>query len=143
MADPLAAVHVRRELSPGLVLEKRASALGVVLVIFEARPEALPQIAALALRAGCALILKGGSEARRSNRVLLDVVRDAVVRAAPDAHKRALHSAVSLLPDRNAVAKLLAAADESPAPLVDLVVPRGSNDLVKHVQRSTRGSSAS
>ncbi|KAH8058794.1 glutamate-5-semialdehyde dehydrogenase [Aureococcus anophagefferens] len=138
MGDPLGKVYVRRELAPGLVLEKRSAALGVVLVIFEARPEALPQISALALRAGCALILKGGSEAKESNAALYRVIRDAVVAAAPARAKRALAAAVTLLPGRDAVARLLKATDESPAPLVDLVVPRGSNDLVKHVQKSTK-----
>ena len=138
MGDPLGKVYVRRELAPGLVLEKRSAALGVVLVIFEARPEALPQISALALRAGCALILKGGSEAKESNAALYRVIRDAVVAAAPARAKSALAAAVTLLPGRDAVAKLLKATDESPAPLVDLVVPRGSNDLVKHVQKSTK-----
>ena len=139
MKDPLDATYVRRELAPGLVLEKKAAALGVVLVIFEARPEALPQISALALRAGCALILKGGSEAKRSNEALFAVVRDAVVKAAPTPRAaERLRKAVSLLDGRDAVARLLAATDEAPTPLVDLVVPRGSNDLVKHVQRSTK-----
>ena len=124
----------KRELSPGLILEKRSASLGVVLVIFEARPEALPQIAALALRAGCAVVMKGGSEARLSNAVLHATIKDAITEFG----NADLEGAVSLLEGRAQVAQLLKACDEAPTPLVDLVVPRGSNALVKHVQNSTR-----
>ena len=83
--------------------------------------------------------MKGGREAARSNAALHAVVRAAVVAAAPDAAAAAdLEHAVSLLPDRDAVARLLAACDAAASPLVDLVVPRGSNALVKHVQASTK-----
>lgn len=132
--DPVGNLLEKRELAPGLVLEKRSASLGVVLVIFEARPEALPQIAALALRAGCAVLLKGGSEARLSNAVLHMAIRDAI----RDFGNGDLEGAVCLLEGRAQVAQLLKACDEAPAPLVDLVVPRGSNALVKHVQNSTR-----
>jgi delta-1-pyrroline-5-carboxylate synthetase len=60
--DLLGKIDLQRELSDGLVLDKVYSPIGVLLIIFEARPECLPQIAALAVRAGCAVILKGGSE---------------------------------------------------------------------------------
>ena len=70
------------EVSPGLELTRVAAPLGVVLVIFEARPDALPQIACLAIRAGDGLLLKGGREALRSNAALHAVVADAVA-AAP------------------------------------------------------------
>ena len=106
----------------------------MVLVIFEARPEALPQIAALALRAGCAVVMKGGSEARLSNAVLHATIKDAITEFG----NADLEGAVSLLEGRAQVAQLLKACDEAPTPLVDLVVPRGSNALVKHVQNSTR-----
>ena len=63
----------RTELADGLVLEQCTSALGVLLVIFEARPDALPQVVALAVRSGNGVILKGGKEAVHSNRALFDV----------------------------------------------------------------------
>jgi len=138
MADPVGRLLEKRELSDGLVLEKRRAPLGVVMVIFEARPEALPQIAALALRGGCAVVMKGGREAKLSNAALHRVVRDAVVAAAPERARGALRAAVGLLPDRDAVARLLEACDAAEAPLVDLVVPRGSNELVRSIQRATR-----
>ena len=126
--------HARFRIDPA----KEVAPLSLKVDSVRLRPEALPQISALALRAGCALILKSGSEAKESNAALYRVIRDAVVAAAPARAKRALAAAVTLLPGRDAVAKLLKATDESPAPLVDLVVPRGSNDLVKHVQKSTK-----
>ena len=132
--DPVGQLLEKRELSPGLILEKRSASLGVVLVIFEARPEALPQIAALALRAGCAVVMKGGSEARLSNAVLHATIKDAITEFG----NADLEGAVCLLEGRAQVAQLLKACDEAPTPLVDLVVPRGSNGLVKHVQNSTR-----
>ena len=77
----------------------------MVLVIFEARPEALPQIAALALRAGCAVVMKGGSEARLSNAVLHATIKDAIAEFG----NADLDGAVSLLEGRAQVAQLLKA----------------------------------
>lgn len=124
--DPVHKLLERRELSPGLVLEKRAAPLGVVLVVFESRPEALVQIACLAIRAGCALLLKGGSEAARSNAALKNLIDKAV---APD-------ETIYLLDSREAVAELLAHPESTS--LVDLVVPRGSNALVRAIQSATK-----
>lgn len=123
--DPVHRVLEKRELSPGLVLEKKSCALGVVLVIFEARPEALVQIACLATRAGCALILKGGSEARHSNTILASILQTVLPRGA-----------LSLLHTRAEVSALLENPDSTK--LIDLVVPRGSNTLVRTIQASTK-----
>ncbi|KAJ1457443.1 Aldehyde/histidinol dehydrogenase [Pelagophyceae sp. CCMP2097] len=131
--DPVDAILQRRELADGLILEKRSTALGVICVVFEARPEALLQIAALALRAGCALLLKGGSEAKRSNACLAEIVQAAVVKASQG---RVAAAAVTLLEDRDALWSLLESPEASS--LIDLVVPRGSGQLVKKIQRATR-----
>ncbi len=125
MPDPLGQVRRRTEVGPGLELVQHTVPLGVLLVIFEARPDALPQIASLALRAGNGLILKGGSEARASCRALHAVVREAVAPLPADI--------VGLVEGRASVAELLELDD-----VIDLVIPRGSNALVKHIQRSTR-----
>jgi gamma-glutamyl phosphate reductase len=98
----------------------------VLLVIFESRPDALPLIAALALRAGNGVILKGGREAARSNAVLREVIAAAL---APDVPAEA----VALVEGREAIADLLALDD-----VIDLVIPRGSSDLVRHIQANTR-----
>jgi delta-1-pyrroline-5-carboxylate synthetase len=125
MPDPLGEVRRRTEVSPGLELVQHTVPLGVLLVIFEARPDALPQIAALALRSGNGLILKGGSEARMSCRALHAVIQEAVAPLPGEV--------VGLVEGRASVSELLELDD-----VIDLVIPRGSNELVKHIQRSTR-----
>ncbi|KAL0321912.1 UNVERIFIED_CONTAM: Delta-1-pyrroline-5-carboxylate synthase [Sesamum calycinum] len=81
MEEPVGRVLKKTELSEGLILEKLSSPLGVLLIIFESRPDALVQIASLAIRSGNGLLLKGGKEARRSNAILhkLDDVIDLVI----------------------------------------------------------------
>ncbi len=123
--EPLDRVLRRTELAEGLVLEQRTSPLGVLLVIFESRPDALPQIASLALRSGNGLLLKGGSEAAHSNAALADLIRRAIAPLPADA--------VTLVETRTDVAELLALDD-----VVDLVIPRGSNAMVRRIQDSTR-----
>lgn len=125
-ADPVGRVLRRTRLADGLVLRQVTSPLGVLLVIFESRPDALPQIAGLSLAAGNGVLLKGGREAAASNAVLHRVIVDAL---APDIPA----GAVQLVDSREAVSDLLAMDD-----LVDLVIPRGGNALVRHVQDSTR-----
>ncbi len=125
-AEPLGRVLRRTELAPGLVLRQESAPLGLLLVIFEARPDALPQLVGLALRSGNALILKGGSEAGASNRALMAVVHEALAGLVPAA-------AFTLVEGREPVAALLALDD-----LIDLVIPRGSGELVRSIQARTR-----
>lgn len=125
--DPLGQVVVRRELDQDLVLRQVKSPIGVLLVVFESRPDAVIQIGALALRSGNAVLLKGGAEARESNRALVDCLRDALRGEGLDP------DAVGAVEDRAALARLL----ELDA-CIDLVIPRGSSQLVRHVQASTR-----
>ena len=125
--DPLGSVLARRKLDEGLVLEQVRCPLGVLAVVFESRPDALVQIASLALRSGNAVLLKGGREAAQSNRALADVVRGALERAGlpPDA--------VQLLDDRSEVEALLGLEKG-----VDLVVARGGKEFVEHVRARSR-----
>ena len=127
LPEPLNQVQLRRELDEGLELTRVTCPLGVLCVIFESRPDALIQFSALALKSGNAVLLKGGSEASRSNAALLQVVQDALREAGLPA------AAAQGLPDRAAVATLLQRPD-----LVDLVIPRGSNALVQSIQAATR-----
>jgi len=127
LPDPLHQIQLRRLLDDGLELSRVTCPLGVLCVIFEARPDALIQISALALKSGNAVLLKGGSEARHSNAVLLAAVQSVLQDAGLPA------AAVQGLADRAAVAALLLRPD-----LVDLVIPRGSNALVQSIQASTR-----
>lgn len=126
MPEPVGRVLGRTELADGLVLDKTTSPLGVLLVIFESRPDALPQIAALALRSGNGLVLKGGKEAAHSNEVLHRVITEALAPEIPG-------EVIQLVQTREDVSELLALDD-----VIDLVIPRGSNALVRHIQAHTR-----
>ena len=128
LPDPAGRVLSRTLLDDGLVLEKVTCPLGVLLVIFESRPDAVTQIGSLALKSGNAAILKGGRESARSTAALLGVFGKALA-AFPEIPEGALSSVA----DRAEVDALLA-LDEH----IDLVIPRGGYDLVRHVQAATR-----
>ncbi len=128
LPDPLGRASLSRTLAEGLELTRLSCPLGVLAIIFEARPEAVIQIASLAIKSGNAVILKGGKEAQRSNAALVEVVRGALAAAG------ALPlDAVQLVSTREDVAGLLK-LDE----LIDLVIPRGSMRLVREVKAATR-----
>ena len=126
MEDPVGKVTLAVELDEGLRLYRVACPIGVVAVIFEARPDALVQIAALCLKSGNAVLLKGGREAERSNRALFDVIHTATIEAGVPS------AAMTLLESREDVKEILSAKD-----YVDLIVPRGSNELVRYIQGNT------
>jgi glutamate-5-semialdehyde dehydrogenase len=128
LPDPVGRRLMKRELDEGLVLTKVSVPLGVIGVIFESRPDALVQIASLGMKSGNAVILKGGSEALHSNRLLFSLVRDAAAAVEP-----AFRDGLQLVESRADVRELLA-LDR----LIDLLIPRGSNELVKSIQENTR-----
>lgn len=127
LADPIGQPVRKTELDENLILTQVTSPLGVILVIFESRPDAVIQIGSLALRSGNAVLLKGGSEATYSNRILVDCLRNALKThgISPDA--------VLGIEGREATGQLLDFDD-----LIDLVIPRGSGSLVRKIQSSTR-----
>lgn len=126
MTEPIGRLLKRTELARGLELRQVTAPIGVLLVIFEARPDALPQVAALALRSGNGLLLKGGTEAIRSNRLLHKIIADSIGSLVPA-------GTIGLVETREEIAELLE-MDE----LVDLVIPRGSSELVRHIQANTK-----
>jgi delta-1-pyrroline-5-carboxylate synthetase len=126
MDEPIGRKLRHTEVASGMDLRLETTPIGVLLIIFESRPDALPQLAALALRAGDALVLKGGAEAARSNAILHQVLCDAL---APDVPRDVLQ----LVRTREEVSELLALDD-----VIDLVIPRGSNALVRAIQSNTR-----
>jgi glutamate-5-semialdehyde dehydrogenase len=127
MSDLVNQVTLRRQLDDGLVLERVTCPLGLIGVVFEARPDALIQIAGLALRSGNAFILKGGREAQASNRALTAVIHDVLKQHGLDPRLAVL------LEDRADVNAVLQQHG-----IVDLIVARGSTEFVTHVQKSTR-----
>ncbi|GLT69048.1 hypothetical protein SLA2020_412300 [Shorea laevis] len=78
MEDPIGCILKKTEVADGLVLEKTSSPLGVLLIVFESRPDALVQIASLAIRSGNGLLLKGGKEAKQSNAILHKIITGAI-----------------------------------------------------------------
>jgi glutamate-5-semialdehyde dehydrogenase len=118
---------VRRELDDGLVLEQVPAPLGVLAVVFEARPDAVPQICGLALKSGNAVMLKGGREALQTNRALVAAIHRVLVAHALDP------ACVALLEQREDLEDLLAHHD-----LIDLVIARGGKAFVHHVQTHTK-----
>jgi glutamate-5-semialdehyde dehydrogenase len=127
LPDPLGRVLDAIELDEGLNLTKMSVPLGVLAVIFEARPDAVTQIAALAIKSGNAVLLKAGKEVERTAEVLVRVLREALLGEGLPA------DAVSLVVGRERVPELLGMHG-----LVDLVIPRGSKALVEYVQANTR-----
>ena len=126
LEDPLGRTVVARELDDGLELYEVTVPIGVVAAVFESRPDALVQIAALALKSGNAVILKGGSEASESNRALYERLREAAAAAGiPDGW-------IQLIEAHEDVDRVLERDDA-----VDLVMPRGSSAFVSHIQDST------
>ena len=136
MADPIGAVSYATELDEGLELYRVSCPLGVVCVIFEARPDAAVQIAALGIKSANAVILKGGAEAARSNAALVGAMRDAIARVPlPDGGADAEGfpaDSINLVEGRAAVGELMSMNEH-----IDLIIPRGSNELVQSIQRST------
>ncbi|XP_042968739.1 delta-1-pyrroline-5-carboxylate synthase isoform X2 [Carya illinoinensis] len=126
MEDPIGRVLKRTQLADGLVLEKTSSPLGVLLIVFESRPDALVQIASLAIRSGNGLLLKGGKEAKRSNAILHKVITTAI----PENVGGKL---IGLVTSRDEIPDLLKLDD-----VIDLVIPRGSNKLVSEIKNSTK-----
>jgi glutamate-5-semialdehyde dehydrogenase len=127
LPDPIGRRQLHTELDGGLVLERVTVPLGVVGVIFEARPDAVMQIASLAIRSGNGAILKGGREAAGSCAAILDALQAGLAASA------VAPQALELLTSRAESLALLKLDG-----LVDLIIPRGSNALVRFIQENTR-----
>ncbi|KAK4392262.1 Delta-1-pyrroline-5-carboxylate synthase [Sesamum angolense] len=141
MEEPIGRVVTKTELADGLILEKTTCPLGVLLIIFESRPDALVQIASLAIRSGNGLLLKGGKEARRTNEILHKVSFAAhsfwaVVSAYVNQsglNSLSLTQTERLVTSKEEIPDLLKLDD-----VIDLVIPRGSNRLVSEIKSSTK-----
>lgn len=135
LEDPVNKCTLSREIDDELQLYRVACPIGVIAVIFEARPEAAVQIASLAIKSANAVILKGGREAEASNTCLVSHIRTAL-RSVSVSLSLSLPfpvDAVQLVSTREQVRELL---DQTK--YIDLVIPRGSNQLVKYITDNTR-----
>lgn len=124
--DPVGKTLAATELDDGLELYKVSCPIGVIGVIFESRPDALVQISTLCLKSSNAVLLKGGSEAAKTNRVLADIIIEASEKAGMP------WNWMGLLESREDVAEMLK-CDE----YIDLLIPRGSNEFVKYIMDNT------
>ena len=128
LEDPLGRRLAATELDEGLVLYKESCPFGVVGVIFESRPDVIPQVASLCLKSGNAVILKGGLEAAETNQGLVSIWRECLIR-----FQGVPVDSISLLQSRADVNELLARDRD-----VDLIVPRGSYELVNYIKQHSR-----
>lgn len=125
--DPVGQITLKTKLDDDLVLERVTAPIGVLLIIFEARPEVIANIAALAIKSGNAAILKGGKESTESFVAISSVISGALQTTnVPNA-------AIQLVTTRDVIPQLLA-LDR----YVDLVIPRGSNELVSYCKNNTK-----
>ena len=127
LADPIGNRQLHRKLDENLILERVTVPLGVLGVIFESRPDALIQIASLAVRSGNGALLKGGSEAKDTNQAIMDSLDKGLRKSNVGS------GALSLLTTRQESLGLLR-LDK----FVNLIIPRGSNELVQFIQENTR-----
>ena len=127
LPDPVGKVTIARELDEGLRLYRVTCPIGVIGVIFEARPDALVQISSLCIKSGNCAVLKGGKETKETNLVLFSLIHEAVVRAGlpADAFLQAQqHSEIDELLQCHGA--------------VDLLIPRGSNEFVQYIMEHTK-----
>ncbi|WP_288246850.1 glutamate-5-semialdehyde dehydrogenase [uncultured Prochlorococcus sp.] len=127
LADPVNQVQIKRELSNGLILERKTVPIGVLGVIFESRPDAVMQISSLAIRSGNGVMLKGGSEANLTNTLIVKALQEGLDESGLD------KNAICLLTSRKDSMAML-----NLEKYINLIIPRGSNELVKFIQENTR-----
>lgn len=125
--DILGKVLKCTKLTKDMVLQQITVPLGVLLVIFESRPDSLPQIASLCISSGNGLLLKGGSEAYHTNKVLHELVQDSLALYVP-------RETISMVNTRDDIDDLLKLDNN----YIDLIIPRGSNDLVRNIQEKSK-----
>ena len=127
LPDPLGKTLLARELDEGLTLTRMSVPIGVIGVIFEARPDALVQIASLCIKSGNCAILKGGKETTYTNRVLFQIIKDCAIAAGLPG------SALLQAEQHNEIDELLECDQD-----VDLLIPRGSNKFVRYIMDNTK-----
>ncbi len=128
LEDPVGKVLLKRELDENLVLTKVSCPIGVLGIIFEARPDVISQISSLAIKSSNAVILKGGKESKNTNKKILEVINGALakVEGFPE-------NVVQQVFSRDDVAEMLK-CDE----YINLIIPRGGNKLVKFIKENTK-----
>ncbi len=127
LSDPVDQIQIKKELSNGLILERKTVPIGVLGVIFESRPDAVMQISSLAIRSGNGVMLKGGSEASFTNTAIVLALQEGLQQAGLD------KNVICLLTSRKDSMAMLNLEN-----YINLIIPRGSNELVKFIQQNTK-----
>lgn len=127
LPDPIGKITLARELDEGLRLYRVSCPIGVIGVIFEARPDAMVQISSLCIKSGNCAVLKGGKETKNTNRILFELIHEAVVEAGLPADSL-------IQAEQHSEIDELLTCDET----VDLLIPRGSNSFVRHIMDNTK-----
>lgn len=127
LSDPIGVTQLARKLDEGIVLRRVSCPIGVIGVIFEARPDALIQIGSLCIKSGNAAILKGGKETQRTNRALFALVQAALGEAG------LAQDVLALAESHEEIDELLGCEGD-----VDLLIPRGSNAFVSYIMNHTK-----
>ncbi len=125
--DPIGKTQIKKEISNGLILERKTVPIGVLGIIFESRPDAVMQISSLAIRSGNGVILKGGSEANFTNLAIVSALKEGLEESGFDSN------AICLLTSRKESMAML-----NLEKYINLIIPRGSNELVKFIQENTK-----
>ena len=126
--DPIGKVLLRRQLDDGLILSKISCPIGVLGIIFEARPDVITQISALAIKSSNAVILKGGKESLNTNKTIMEIIQEALC-GIEEFPKNVLNQVFT----RDDVAQML-----KQDKYIDLIIPRGGNNLVKYIKENTK-----
>ena len=127
LPDPLGKISLKRELDRNLLLTRIACPIGVIGIIFEARPDAMVQISGLCLKSGNCAILKGGKETKHTNKILFETIHSAVVAAGLPEY--CMFQATA----HQEIDELLQCEKD-----VDLLIPRGSNEFVQYIMNHTK-----
>ena len=127
LEDPVGKKQLVRQLDEGLILERISCPIGVIGVIFEARPDALVQISSLCVKSGNCVILKGGKETAQTNRVLSELIHASLIQAGLPGE------CFCQAQERSEITELLSCDKD-----VDLLIPRGSNRFVRYIMENTR-----
>lgn len=128
LEDPIGKKLFVRELDEGLVLNKVSCPIGVLGIIFEARPDVISQISSLAIKSSNAVILKGGKESKNTNKKILEIINSAL-----DTIEGFPKNVIQQVFSRDDVAEMLK-CDQ----YINLIIPRGGNKLVKYIKENTK-----
>ena len=127
LEDPINKILTEMELDDNLILKKVSCPIGLIAVIFEARPDVISQISSLCIKSSNAVILKGGREGENTNKIIFEIINQVLsdIKEFPK-------NSVNLVFSREDIKNIL-----SMDKYIDLIIPRGSNDLVQYIKANT------